>query len=374
MWPMIPVNWLAQLDVADRGVLLRERDIDPALQTVLTDAGLLEYAGLDRYSDCCGCEFGPGCPVERLGGTDDDPEYAAICPLGEALIYHEPDLRRWRLSAQAMVRWLADRLGLPQPVEELMPRRMWEIGRLTPRVRLFFVRGIKPREAHAVAAMLTEKIKLMRGLVLMPDGHPVTGMVPEQAVAISLGEVMRLDEMGVTLDRDLLQALADQLTGEKARPTFVPITTPAGFTWPQVSIEFISDEDVRIWTVGEPVVKSFQELGLMNTRNRRPTKSWQLLREFAGHEGVYDPAHPSVLYAPEKIERRGGRQPLTAFSGKLGTALSDLSGQLSKLFSTIPGRPIAEYDARIHQYCSTIRLSWAPGYRQRKATEFGVHA
>ena len=170
MWPMIPVNWLAQLDVADRGVLLRERDIDPALHTILTDAGLLEYAGLDRYSDCCGCEFGPGCPVERLGGTDDDPEYAAICPLGEALIYHEPDLRRWRLSAQAMVRWLADRLGLPQPVEELMPRRLWELGRLTSRVRLFFVRGIKPREAHTVAAMLTEKIKLMRGLVLMPDG------------------------------------------------------------------------------------------------------------------------------------------------------------------------------------------------------------
>jgi len=121
-------------------------------------------------------------------------------------------------------------------------------------------------------------------------------------------------------------------------------------------------------------MKSFEELRLIRTCNGRPMKSWQLLREFAGHEGVYDPAHPSVLYAPEKIERRGGRQPLTAFSCKLGTALSDLAGQLSKLFPTIPGRPIAEYDARKHQYRAAIRLSWESGYRQRKATEYGVHA
>jgi len=131
-------------------------------------------------------------------------------------------------------------------------------------------------------------------------------------------------------------------------------------------------EDVRIWTVGEPVVKNFQELGLANTRNGRPTKAWQLLREFAGHEGVYDPSHPSVLYAPEKIERRGIRQPLTAFSGKLGTALSDLAGHLSKLFPVIPGRPVAEYDPRKHQYRAAVRLSWEPGYRQRKTTEYTV--
>jgi len=353
-------------------VLLRERDIAPAQRTVLADAGLLEYAGLDHYSDCCGCEFGPGCPVERLGGTDEDPEYAAICPLGEALVYREPDLRRWHLSAQALVRWLADRLEQQQSVEELVPRRLWEIGRLGPRVRLFLLRGVKHRDARTVAAMLTERVKLMRGLVLVPGDIPDAGILPANTVAVSLGEVLCLREHDVNVDMSFLHDLATQLAGEKVRATISPMSVPAGFTWAQVRLEFISDEDVRIWTVGEPVVKSFPELGLMNTRNGRPTKSWPLLREFAGHEGVYDPSHPSTLYAPEKIERRGGHQPLTAFSGKLGTALSDLAGHLSKLFPTIPGRSIAEYDPRKHQYRAEIRLSWEPGYRQRKATEYGV--
>ena len=371
MWHMIPMNWLAQLDVADRGVLLRERDIDPVLLTALSDAGLLEYAGLDRYSDCCGCEFGPGCPVERLGGTDDDPEYAAICPLGEALIYHEPDLRRWRLSAQAMVRWLADQLGL-RPIEELMPRQLWEIGRLTPRVRLFLMRGVKQRDLQNINIILTERVKLMRGLVLVPVAIPVAGTLPANTAAVSLRDILQLHDNSLVLDRVFLQALADQLAGEKARPTVVPIATPIGFSWPQVHLEFISDEDVRIWTVGEPPVKSFQELGMMNSRNGHPTKLWNLLREFAGHEGIYDPSHPSTLYAPERSPHRSGRPQLTAFSGKLGTALSDLAGHLSKLFPTITGRPIAEYDARNHQYRAAIMLSWESGYRQRKASEFGI--
>jgi len=372
MWPMIPANWLAQLDVADRGVLLRERDIAPGKRTVLVDAGLLEYAGLDHYSDCCGCEFGPGCPIERLGGTDEDPEYAAICPMGEALIYREPDLRRWRLSAQAVVRWVADGLGVPQFVEELLPRRLWEIGRLTPRVRLFFLRGVKPRDANVVATLLTERIKLMRGLVLVPGNHPVPGIIPEQVVAVSLGEVLHLDENGVSLDRGLLQTLAEQLAGEKTKPPMVPIAVPTGFTWPQVTLEFISDEDVRIWTVGEPVLKSYGELGFANTRDGSPTKPWLLLREFAGHAGVYDPTHPSSLYAPEKLGQRGGRPQMTAFSGKLGSALSDLAKQLMTLFPSVPGRPLAEYDARRHQYRAVITLRWEAGYRQRKAQEYAI--
>jgi hypothetical protein len=361
-------NWFAQLEVAEQGVLLRERDIDPALQTALADAGVLEYAGLDQYSECCGCEFGPGCPVERLGGLDDDPEYAAICPMGEALVYREPDLRRWRLSAPAIVRWVANSLG--QPIEELLPRRLWEIGRLTPRVRLFFLRGSNPRDAQTVAAMLTERMKLMRGIVVVPGASPASGLVPEQAVTVALGDVLHIDDGGLVLDRVILQALAEQLAGDKARPSLTAIPVPAGFTWPQVRVEFISDEDVRIWTVGEPVVRSMGELGLANQRDGSPTKRWTLLREFAGHEGVYDPTHPSVLYPPEKVPRQGQHPQLTAFSGKLGTALSDLAEHLRQRLPGIAGKPFARYDTRKHQYRAMIRLRWESGYRQRKAQEY----
>lgn len=210
----------------------------------------------------------------------------------------------------------------------------------------------------------------MRGLVLVPGNHPVPGTMPEQVVAVSLGEVLRLDENGVALDRGLLQTLAEQLAGEKTKPAMVPIAVPTGFTWPQVTLEFISDEDVRIWTVGEPVLKSYGELGFANTRDGSPTKPWLLLREFAGHAGVYDPTHPSSLYPPVRTGHRADTPRLTAFSSKLGSALSDLAQHLKTLFPSIAGRPFAEYDGRHHQYRADIILSWEPGYRERKAQKY----
>ncbi|MHB9023075.1 MAG: hypothetical protein ACYC7E_02730 [Armatimonadota bacterium] len=369
---MTYANWLAQLDVADRGVALRERDLDPHLLTALTDAGLVEYAGLDRYSDCCDCELGPGCPVERLGGTDDDPEYAAICPLGEALIFHEPDLRRWRLSAQAVVRMLAERLEPQQTAEEVVPRRLWEIGRLNSRVRLFLLRGVKRRDAQVVAAVLTERVKLMRGLVLVPGDLPDVGFLPANTVAISLSEVLRLDNAGITLDRALLLTLAEQLIGEKARPTFVPIQVPTGFAWSQVRVEFISDEDVRIWTIGEPVVRNFAELGLANARDQQPNRLWKLLQEFAAYEGVYNPESRSVLYPPQINNNRANVPRLSVFSPKLTTGLSQLADHLQKVFPNISGRPFTRYDTRSHQYRAVILLCWEPGYRQRMARGYAI--
>lgn len=99
-----------------------------------------------------------------------------------------------------------------------------------------------------------------------------------------------------------------------------------------------------------------------------------LLREFAGHEGIYDPSHPSVLYPPEKIGRQGNRPQVTAFSGKLGTALSDLAEHLKHLFPGIAGKPFARYDTTKHQYRARIQLCWEPGYRQRKAREYDITA
>lgn len=195
-------------------------------------------------------------------------------------------------------------------------------------------------------------------------------LVPEIESDSAVRALVILDKEGVIVDHALLHALADRLAGEKARPTILPIEVPDGFTWLQVALEFVSDVDVRIWTVGEPSVKSFAELGFANVRDGSPTKPWHLLREFAGHEGVYDPSHASALYAPEKMARRAGRPQETAFSGKIAAALSGLAKHLMILFPTIPGRPIAAYDNRLHQYCAVIKLRWEPGYRQRKAQEY----
>jgi hypothetical protein len=367
-------NLLDKLDKAKNGVLVRENNIESELLKILQDSGLIEYAGLDDYSDCCDCSFGTGCPVERLGGTNDEPEYAAICPKGDIIIYHEQDLRLWRITANSVLKLLAEKLNIKMPADILIPGHLWEIGKISSRVRLFLMRDITKNDVIALSSIFNERLKVMRGLVLVPGELPAPGILPEQAAAISLNDVIYLDGNKIVINHDLLSKQSEIITDEKLKMTTIPIEVPANFTWQQVMIEFVSDEDVRIWTVGEPELKSFADLGFANVRDGSPIKSWHLLREFAGHEGVYDINHPSTIYPPEKIRQRtGAGQPqLSAFSGKLGSALSDLSIKLKELFPGIHGKPIGVYDNKLHQYKSVIKLKWEPGYRQRKGNEYGI--
>lgn len=368
MWHMTWPKWLAQLEVAEHGVLIPEPELDPTRLTTLTAAGLVEYAGLASYSDCCDCACGPGCPVERLGGSDDDPEYVALCPLGQALVYRTADLRRWRLTIQGVVRFLAAQLEQSLPTDTLLPHRLWAVGALSPRVRLGVLRGVRSHEAPTVRAAVTAWLQGRRGILLIPGEHPLTGVIPEQAIAVPLREVLQVEPTGITVDRAALASLAAQLAGESVAPILVPLPVPAGFSWAQLRLEVVSYEHVRIWTTGEAVLKSYRDLGLANTRDGTPKKGWHLFREFAGHDGIYDAAHPSGLYPPTR-PTRPGTPALSGFSEKLGPALSDLGEHMQRLFPGIPGKPFARYDAQRHQYRAIVQLSWEPGYRQQRAQE-----
>ncbi len=44
-------NLLDKLDRAKNGVLVREQNLEPELLGILQGSGLIEYAGLDDYSD-----------------------------------------------------------------------------------------------------------------------------------------------------------------------------------------------------------------------------------------------------------------------------------------------------------------------------------
>jgi hypothetical protein len=366
---------LDKLDKAKNSVLVRESNVEPELLGILQSSGLIEYVGLDDYSDCCDCSFGTGCPIERLGGTDDEPEYAAICPKGEIIIYREQDLRLWRITVNNVLKLLAEKLNIKMPAEQLIPAHLWEIGKINSRVRLFLMRDITKNDVIALSSIFNERLKVMRGLVLVPGELPASGILPEQAAAISLNDVVYLDgNKKISINHDLLCKQAEFIAGEKLKVTTIPIEVPANFSWQQVILEFISDEDVRIWTVGEPELKSFADLGFANVRDGSPIKSWQLLWEFAGHEGFFDINHPSTIYPPEKIRQRAsiGQLQQSAFSGKLRSALSDLSNKLKELFPGIQGKPFGIYDNRLHQYKSVIRLKWELGYQQKKRNEYRI--
>lgn len=297
--------------------------------------------------------------------------FLIFCAQEGAFEVAETRLYQYRLvTGEALAQQLATRLHCDGTVEMLVPRRLWCLGRVGTRTPIFFARDTHRQDAATVFASLHERMKGTPGIVLVPHAFPAPGVLPAQVAIIPLAQVWWWVDETLRVSMDGIDAVITGLGGNKPTVYLQPITVPAGFTWPQVRLEFISDEDVRIWTVGEPVVRSMGELGLANQRDGSPTKRWELLREFAGHEGVYDLSHPSVLYPPEKVPWQGRRPQVTAFSGKLGTALSDLAEHLRQLFPGIAGKPFARYDTVKHQYRAHIRLSWEPGYRQRKAQEY----
>jgi len=277
--------------------------------------GVVAFDVIDTDLHCPACEDLPhgGCVVEEVApDAAGRRQYLISCAQEGMCVVPETRLYRYRpIRGQAMAWWLAQQLGCTSEVELIVPGRLWALGRYRAQHPLFFAREAHRQDAAQVLAPLHDRVRILCGLVLLPAYRPVPGVLPGNAESLTMSELWRWEDDQLVLDTTLM----DQLTGttRKATAYVQPETVPTGFTWPQVHLEFISDEDVRIWTVGEPVVKSFQALGLANTRNGQPLKSWQLLREYAGHEGVYDLTHPSTLYAPERIERRGGRQPLTAF-------------------------------------------------------------
>ncbi|WP_345318300.1 hypothetical protein, partial [Novipirellula rosea] len=67
----------------------------------------------------------------------------------------------------------------------------------------------------------------------------------------------------------------------------VRFATPAGSRWSQVAIRFKDDDCVQV-TIGDASqIYNFTQMGLVDARNGRPTKQWELLRMMAAQRGIY---------------------------------------------------------------------------------------
>ena len=180
----------------------------------------------------------------------------------------------WRWRKCSLTAW-----PCTSAIEELTPGRVWALGRYRRDYPVFLVRGMGQRDAGHAVAPIYERMKAKRGIALTPYAVPPPSLLPTTLASIRFDEVMSWDDETVAIQREALDQLLEMAV--KIEAYIQPIPVPAGFTWPQVTIEVISDTDVRIWTVGEPVVKSYADLGLANARDRQPNRLWKLLREFA---------------------------------------------------------------------------------------------
>ena len=110
--------------------------------------------------------------------------------------------------------------------------------------------------------------------------------------------LLTIDEIAILNDRggiDFAESAQQQLNEFRrihlpnidAGNPGIQFPTPAGTRWFQVAIRFKDDECVQV-TVGDvSQIYNFTQMGLVDARNGRPTKQWELLRMMAAQRGVY---------------------------------------------------------------------------------------
>ncbi|TWU38662.1 hypothetical protein Q31b_37400 [Novipirellula aureliae] len=66
----------------------------------------------------------------------------------------------------------------------------------------------------------------------------------------------------------------------------IGFATPAGCIWSDVSIRFVDQHSVRISVHDQTGIYLYSQMGLVDARNRQPTKQWELLANFAKGYGL----------------------------------------------------------------------------------------
>jgi hypothetical protein len=176
------------------------------LVRALTDAGLLSEGSYATHVTCDGCEL--GCVEEVVlvdRGDDAAPEAYVIChereDVGRIRVSLDR-LRTRRVSFPGLASWLATELGAADAPEELLPERLWWLGRPMVngcRADTFLGRG--PRWSGAKNTFGSdERLRdSVAPLVLVPDRVGPKSVFGESAVVASLARSLRFGRM-LTLD------------------------------------------------------------------------------------------------------------------------------------------------------------------------------
>lgn len=265
---------------------------EPDVARSLVDLGVLRPGKTASHVICDECgEQHKACSVKYPDGTT---RLFVHCPENGRSEVKREQLLQWAVSFEAMAKAVASGLDLSGQVEDVIPGRLWSLGKTTIGGRsrdVFLARGSTWIDAPGVFGAC-ERLNASRGaLVLVPGEMPPqdawTGDPPD---VVPLKLVARLEDARLTFDRDHLEGL---LTGDrrkapiKAQKTF---PTPPRTRWDEVMV-WVTDSTISIEAKRRSRDFSFQAAGFEEKRKRGvPDGIWSLLKVFAmrGGEIPYD--------------------------------------------------------------------------------------
>lgn len=258
----------------------------------LVAAGLLSPAGCCSTVTCNGC--GEGCleEVEFVGGGDDEEVRAYVICHGEEglgrIWVPLTRLETWTADCQTLADALARLLGAKPPAEECVPGRLWWLGRAQlgeATGDAFLAVGACRSDAGEVFGGAGRLSECARPLLLVPSEVPATGLFGLEAQVRSLVMLLSVEGGRLGLDTGAIAELITSGRRKRARAV-VPLPTPPGTAWQQVSIRFVDAETVVIRAGAMQEPRDFRELGFADQRNDQPDLQWKLLEFMARNGGV----------------------------------------------------------------------------------------
>jgi len=258
----------------------------------------------------CGCRHA----VVRHGPDDIvaacrcDPVRCDVIPL------RRNDIVLYEVNLPSLAKAAAGTLGVSCVVAPLaaLPAT-WNIGSYNPTASFRFPvyltiqfqkEDFRESVAHLTATSTTPFI------LLAPTRRFCRPTVEEMlrskgAMFLTLEELLGTDTQGLVVPlrvaEDVLREFrAHVMPLEKAAPAIAFFPTPPGASWGNVEIRFVDGETASVCVGDVRHIFHYAEMGMVDGRNKRPTKQWKLLHDFAQRNGVLDWRSPSACRKNQK--------------------------------------------------------------------------
>jgi hypothetical protein len=262
-----------------------------------------------------------------------------VCP-DEGLIEIDiDDMRQWLVDRQTLLRMLAAALEVAGHIEQIVPNRVWSLGRrhLGGRFRdFFFVAGAARPDGPAVMAHADRIGNVAAPVILVPSKPPRHEQWKNSALPLfCLSQVAELGEGQLVLDLDYIEDALPRDRAASPAKTVRGISLPDGRQWQDLAVE-VADGALVAFVGGIRTELSFDDCRF----GARGDVALQALRLLAFHRGKF---------SPRSVARADGDK--TPFKKQIS-----LLRQRLKTIFPIEGEPIA-YEKATGDYRCTFRLT-----------------
>lgn len=242
------------------------------------------------------------------------------CPEYRSVRVDPARLDRWAVRFDRLAELIADAGGFAGGVTEVVPERVWRLGKTAFGLRsvvAYLIRGSGWADAPDLVTR-TPALQTAGTAVLVPAVHPLRAVWGSEIAppVAALTDLLELDEAGVRFDRGLLASGFPALERAAANAPTATFSTPTGAEWGDVRLK-VGSEHVEI-TVGKVARRfHFAEVGFADGRTAaKSDRVWALLRLFAARGGTVPSRSGGGAGVPDRI-----KQTVATLNNRLQTLL-----------------------------------------------------